>query len=135
MKKIFLTVAFTLFGLPALGQPAGPMLTFCEQSFTVTAGATSITEFVPASTGKRIVVCGYEVGAGAAGATFQLSYGKGINCNVGTTVLPAPWRVAIGGELINGGTGVGKVTPVNQALCYAITGTGLLTAVVYYDQY
>jgi hypothetical protein len=135
MKKIFLAVALTLFGLSALGQPAGPMQTFCEQSFTVSAGVTSTTEFVPASTGKRIVVCGYEVGAGAAGATFQLSYGTGINCNVGTTVLPAPWAIGIGGELINRGTGVGKVTPVNQALCYAITGTGLLTAVVYYDQY
>ncbi len=135
MKKIFLAVALTLFGLSAVGQPVGPMHTFCSQSFTVTAGATSITEFVSASIGKTIVVCGYEVGAGAAGATFQLSYGTGVNCSIGTTVLPAPWRVAIGGELINGGTGVGKVTPVNQALCYAIAGTGLLTAVVYYDQY
>jgi hypothetical protein len=135
MKKIFLAVAFTLFGLSVVGQPVGPMHTYCSQSFTLTAGATSITEFVPASTDKRIVVCGYKVEAAAAGVTFQLSYGTGVNCNVGTTVLPAPWPVAIGGELINEGTGVGKVTPVNQALCYAITGTGLLTAVVYYDQY
>jgi hypothetical protein len=135
MKKIFLAAALTLFGLSALGQPVGPMQTYCEQSFTVTAGATSITEFVPASTGKRIVVCGYAVGAGAAGATFQLSYGTGINCNVGTTVLPAPWAVGIGGELINRGTSLGEVTPVSQALCYAITGTGPVTAVVYWDQY
>ena len=101
MKKIFLAVALILFGLSALGQPVGPVQTYCEQSFTVTASATSITELVPASTGKRIVVCGYEVGAGAAGATFQLSYGTGVNCNVGTTVLPAPWAIGIGGELIN----------------------------------
>ena len=135
MKKIVLTVALTLFGLSALGQPAGPMQTFCERSFTVTAGATSITEFVPASTGKRIVVCGYEVGAGAAGATFQLSYGTGVNCKVGTTVLAGPWPVGINGELINRGTGVGEVTPVSQALCYAIIGKGLLNATVYWDQY
>jgi len=135
MKKMFLAVALTLFGLSALGQPVGPMQTFCSQSFTVTAGATSITQFVRASVGKRIVVCGYAVGAGAAAATFQLSYGTGVNCNVGMTVLPAPWAIGIGGELINRGTGVGKVTPVNQALCYAITGTGVLTAVVYFDQY
>src|ERR1700747_1604839 len=112
MNKILLAVALIVFGLSAVGQPVGPMHSFCSRSFTVTAGATSITEFVPASTDKRIVVCGYEVGAAAAGVTFQLSYGTGVNCNVGTTVLPAPWPVAIGGELINGGTGVGKVTPV-----------------------
>ena len=135
MKKIFLAVALTLFGLSALGQPVGPMQTFCSQSFSVTAGATSIRQFVPASTGKRIVVCGYAVGAGAAEATFQLSFGTGVNCNVGTTVLPAPWPIAIDGQVVNRGTGVGKVSPVNQALCYAITGTGPLTAVVYYDQY
>ena len=135
MEKIFLAVALTLFGLSALGQPVGPMQTFCSQSFSVTAGATSIRQFVPASTGKRIVVCGYAVGAGAAAATFQLSYGTGVNCNVGTTVLPAPWALGIGGELINRGTSVGPVSPVSQALCYAITGTGVLTAVVYYDQY
>ena len=58
-----------------------------------------------------------------------------VNCNVGTAVLSAPWAIGIGGELINRGTGVGEVTPVSQGLCYAITGTGLLTAVVYFDQY
>jgi hypothetical protein len=125
----------TLFGLSAQGQPVGPMQTYCERSFTVTARATSITEFVRASTGKRIVVCGYVFEAGAAGVTFQLSYGTKVNCNVGTTVLPGPWALGINGELTNRGTSVGEVTPVSQALCYAITGTGLLTAVVYFDQY
>ena len=94
-----------------------------------------MTQQVAAVAGQRVVVCGYVLNAGASTATFLLSYGTGTNCSTGTTALTPTFSLPINGVVANRGVTVGEATAVGSALCYTITGTGPMNAVVYYDQY
>jgi hypothetical protein len=133
--KRLLAIAILALCSEARAQPVGPLASFCSKSFQVSAGATALTQFVAAQSGQRIQICGYVINAGAAAGTFQLEYGTGTNCGTGTQALTPAWSLGINGVLSNRGLGVGESTPLGQALCYVITGTGPVGAVVYWDQY
>jgi hypothetical protein len=134
--RIALVVALVLLSTTrALGQSIGPGPAYCGKSFFVSAGATAMTQQVAPVAGARVVICGYVLNAGAAAATFLLSYGTGSNCGTGTTALTPTFSLPINGVVANRGVTVGEATAVGSALCYTITGTGPMNAVVYYDQY
>jgi hypothetical protein len=74
MKKLFaaLLVVLVLWPGDALGQQVvGPPALYCNKSFIVSAGATSITQVVAGVASQSIHICGYVLNAGAAAATFQ----------------------------------------------------------------
>jgi hypothetical protein len=133
--RIALVLLVLLSATRALAQTVGPGPAYCAKSFFVSAGATTMTQQVAPIAGQRVVVCGYVLNAGSAAATFLLSYGTGSNCGTGTTALTPTFSLPINGVVANRGVTVGETTPLGQALCYTITGTGPMNAVVYYDQY
>jgi hypothetical protein len=135
MRSALVVALVVLLSARALAQSVGPSPAYCAKSFFVSAGATAITQQVAPVAGQRVMICGYVLNAGAAAASFQLEYGTGTNCGTGTQALTPQWSLGINGVLSNGGFGVGEATAVGSALCYTITGTGPLNAVVYYDQY
>jgi hypothetical protein len=135
MLRIALVLLVLLSATRALAQSVGPGPAYCSRSFFVSAGATAITQQVAAVAGQRVVICGYVLNAGAATATFLLSAGTGTNCGTGTNALTPTFSLPINGIIANRGVTVGETTPVGQALCYTITGTGPMNAVVYFDQY
>jgi hypothetical protein len=53
----------------------------------------------------------------------------------GTTALTPAFSVGINGVLVSRSPFVGLSTPASQALCWAVTGTGPLNAIVYYGQF
>jgi len=134
MKKLLLLLGLFL-STGAQAQQVGPPPLYCNQSFQVSAGATAITQIVAAVAGRAIHICGYDINAGAAAGTFQLSTGTGANCGTGTTSITPAFSLAINGVLSARNTTVWYSTPQGNALCYTITGTGPVQALVSYGQY
>lgn len=126
-----------LLGLivPATAQQAGPPALYCNKTFVVSAGATATTQIVPAIPGQSVHVCGYDIDAGAAAATFQLITGTGVNCATNTVNVTPAFSLGSNGVLVSRPGNVWYSSPTNNALCYAITGTGPLQAVVSYAQF
>jgi len=120
---------------PAFSQAVGPPALFCNKSFTVSAGATAITQVVAAASGSAVHICGYDINAGAAAGTFQLSTGTGTNCGTGTVNITPAFSLGINGVLVSRPGAVWYSSPSGNALCYTITGTGPINAVVLYGQY
>jgi hypothetical protein len=143
MRYIFpaTLLVLLLWTEPALSQQAGAQQVYCGRSFTVSAGATSITQAVAGVVGQTIAVCGYEINAGAAAGTFQLTAGTGTNCNTNTVNITPVYTLGINGVLASRLPNAFYSTPipvppaVGYSLCYTITGTGPINALVTYHQY
>lgn len=136
MKKLLLILGLVLYGGPAYPQASGPPAAiFCNKSFVVSAGATAITQIVALVSGQAIHICGYDINAGAAAGTFQLTVGTGSNCGTNTTNVTPAFSLGINGVLSSRNTSVWYSSPAGYALCYTITGTGPVNAVVSYGQY
>jgi hypothetical protein len=119
---------------PAQPQIGGVGGAGCGQTFQGTVGA--LAQIVAAgATGQRVLVCGYEVTAGAATGTFQLEYGTGTNCGTGTTALTPAYTLGINGVLVSRSPVAQMQTPANNALCWVSTGTGPVVATVYFGLY
>jgi hypothetical protein len=116
-----------------LAQP--PVEVLCSRSFTVSAGATPTTIGVAARPGFQTVICGYDINAGAAPATFQLLYGTGALCSGSPVNLTPAFSLGINGVLVSRSSNASMTAPPNNAVCYNITGTGPINAVVYYSQF
>jgi hypothetical protein len=122
-------------GEPAKAQTAGPPAVYCNKSFVVGAGATSITQVVAAVTGQAIHICGYDINAGAAAGTYQLTVGTGTNCNANTVNVTPVFALGINGVLSSRNTVVWFSSAQGAQLCHTITGTGPINAVVSYGQF
>jgi hypothetical protein len=126
---------------PSSAQQAGAQQVYCGRVLTVSAGATSITAAVTATTTQIIAVCGVTINAGAAAATFKLTVGTGTNCNANTTDITPAWSLGINGQMVDThpvawySTPSGQVSGLSWQLCYTITGTGPMNANVYYHLY
>jgi hypothetical protein len=115
--------------------PAAAQTLTCGRTLVISAGATSIIQAVAASSSTSVVtICGYELNAGAAAATFQLTGGTGTNCNVNTVSLTPVFSLGINGVLVSRSITPQMQTAPGSSLCYTITGTGPMNAVVYYQQ-
>jgi hypothetical protein len=131
-----LLVAGLLIGVAdSPGQQVGPPALYCNRSFVVSAGATSITQIVAPVATQAIHICGYDINAGAAAGTFQLTVGTGTNCNANTAQVTPVFSLGINGVLSSRNTTAWYSTPQGYQLCYTITGTGPVGAVVSYGQY
>jgi|SRR5215831_15338549 len=120
---------------PSAAQQAGAQSVYCGRSFTVSAGATSITAAVTANADQFMAICGYTLNAGAATATFQLTVGTGTNCNANTVQITPPYQLGINGVLVDRQVTAFYSTPKGYQLCYTITGTGPIEALVTYHLY
>lgn len=134
MRKfnIAAVLGLALSGLFTVGPAAAQTLT-CGRTVVLSAGATSITKTVSSSPGSVIVICGYELNAGAAAATFKLTGGTGTNCNANTVDLTPVFSLGINGVLISRSPLPQMQTAPGSDLCYTITGTGPMNAIVYYQ--
>jgi hypothetical protein len=120
---------------PSSAQQAGAQQVYCGRSFVVSAGATSITQAVAGVAGQVIAVCGVDLNAGAAAGTFQLTVGTGTNCNTNTTNITPVWSLGINGVMTSRLPVAYFTSPSGYQLCYTITGTGPINALVTYHQY
>ena len=138
MKKLFaaLLVVMVVWPGDAFGQQVvGPPALYCNKSFVVSALATAITQVVAGLAGQSIHICGYVLNAGAAAATFQLTVGTGANCGTGTVNITPAFSLGVNGVLVDRGPYVWFSSAQGSALCYAVTGTGPMNALVSYGQY
>jgi len=145
MKRLFLPALVGILLLagcqPSSAQQAGAQQVYCGRVLTVSAGATSITAAVTGTTGQIIAVCGYDINAGAAAGTFQLTVGTGTNCNANTLAITPTFSLGINGVLVSRSPVAFYTTPTPVSpitgwqLCYTITGTGPINANVYYHLY
>lgn len=120
---------------PSSAQQAGAQQVFCGRSFVVSAGATSITAIVTAAADQFMAICGFTINAGAAAGTFKLTVGTGTNCNANTTDITPTWSLGINGVLTDRLVSAFYTTPKGYQLCYTITGTGPINALVAYHLY
>jgi hypothetical protein len=135
MKRVLAALVLCLAATVAQAQVSGPPPLYCNRSFVVSAGATAITQAVAPVAGQAVHLCGFDINAGAAAGTFQLSVGTGTNCGTGTLNVTPAFSLGINGVLSSRNTTVWYSTPQGSALCYTITGTGPINAVVSYGQY
>jgi hypothetical protein len=138
MKKLILIALsglFGLFGTGAWAQTAGPPNLYCNKSVVVSASATAITQIVAPVTGQSIHVCGYDLNAGAAAETYQLTVGTGVNCNANTVNVTPAFSLGINGVLVSRPGFVWFSSIQGAQLCHTIGGTGPINAVVSYGQF
>jgi hypothetical protein len=128
MKKLLLALL-----LAFLTGPAAAQTLTCGRTLVISAGATSIIQAVAATGTQVIVICGYDLNSGAAASTFQLTGGTGTNCNANTVQLTPPFSLGINGVLTSRAITPQMQTAPGSSLCYTITGTGPMNAVVYYQ--
>ena len=115
-------------------QQVGPPNLYCNKSFTVSLGATAITQVVAGVAGQSIHICGYDLNAGAAAGTYQLTVGTGSNCNANTVNVTPAFSLGVNGVLVSR-SGVWFSSIQGAQRCHTITGTGPINAVVSYGQY
>jgi hypothetical protein len=135
--RVGLLGLFGLLGLvgQAVAQQVGPPNLYCNKSLVVSAGATSITQVVAGVVGQSIHICGYDVNAGAAAGTYQLTVGTGSNCNANTVQVTPAFSLGINRVLVSR-NGFAWFSSIQGAqLCHTIGGTGPINAVVSYGQY
>ena len=137
MKKVLLALcALLALGAEAQAQQIGPAPVYCNKFFTINAAAaTSILQIVAPVGNQTIYVCGLTLNAGAAAATFSLTAGTGANCNTSPLIMFPTVQLGINGVLDSRSPVIGSTSDPGDALCYTITGTGPLSAVVYYGQF
>jgi hypothetical protein len=121
-------------GEPAKAQTVGPPALYCNKSFVVSAGATSQAQVVAAVAGQSIHICGYDINAGAAAGTYQLTVGTGVNCNANTVNVTPVFSLGINGVLVSRAP-IWFSSAQGAQLCHTITGTGPINAVVSYGQF
>ena len=138
MRKLLLALLLALASaVPAASQPGGQPL-ICTKTFQVSQAAVALTKIVSGVTGTSINICGYAANAGAAAATFALSYGTGTNCATGTVSITPVFALGINGVMVDHVTGANIAIPsvnasgVANDLCLVTTGTGPLGIIVYY---
>lgn len=141
MKKLLLALGLWLVAIaPAWAQAVGGQPVICNNRFQVSQGAVALTKIVSGVTGTQITICGYAANAGAAAATFQLSYGTGTNCGTNTTAIVPVYSLAINGVMVDHNPYAMFTVPqftsgVISDLCLVTTGTGPLAITVWYGQF
>jgi hypothetical protein len=138
MRRLLVIAGLLLLygcGEPAKSQTTGPPALYCNKSFTVSLGATSITQVVAGVANQAIHICGYDILTGAAAATYQLTVGTGTNCNANTVNITPAFSIPANGGLVSRNTTVWFSSAQGAQLCHTITGTGPVTAVVSYGQF
>ena len=134
MLALFALLALLFGAEPALSQGAGAQVVPCGRSFTVTGGATPITQQIAGVAGQSIHVCGYAINAGAAAGTFQLTVGTGTNCGTNTLNITPVYSLGVNGVLVDRTVSAWYSSPSGYSLCYTITGTGPMNVLVTYHQ-
>ena len=139
MKKLALLALLLSCGA-AQAQVVGGQQIVCNKTFQVSQAATALTKIISGVSGTTINLCGWAANAGAATATFALSYGTGTNCGTGTTSITPVYSLAINGVLVDR-SGIANIavpqqnaSGVLQDLCLVTTGTGPLAITIYYFQ-
>lgn len=110
------------------------ILTPCDQSAVISGATAATAAIAAASTGKRVVVCGFTVTGGGA-TSFKLVYGTGATCGTGTADLTGAMELG-DNTSIGFGDGLSTIrTPVSQALCWVNSAAVQISGVVSYGQY
>jgi hypothetical protein len=125
-----------LFGAPWFLQDAHaqsfspPSSHLCDR---VTTG-TAAQQIVAAAASANIYVCGYDVDAIGANASFSLAYGTGTNCNVGTTnISPVISGSNQGNAFVDHTIFAFLTLPTGQNLC--VTSDSNTDYAIYWGQY
>lgn len=131
-------IGLALIGLGLTGAPAQPVgppnEIVCNKINNGSSGATVGVAIAPVA-GQQISICGWNVTAGAAAATFQLLAGQGATCGTQTATVTPVIPLAINGNNTDH-TGQAWVSlPTLSNLCISITGTGPVAYQIYYSQF
>jgi hypothetical protein len=99
-------------------------------SVPIAVSAAGTVQLVAAVSAEAIYVTDWDVVAGGTG-TFQLEYGTGTNCAIGTTALTGTYSTTAQ----FGRAGVGHLfIPASNALCIVTTGAAASQGFVAYAQ-
>jgi hypothetical protein len=128
-----LAMGLGLTGAPA--QPVGPPNEIvCNRVNNGSSGPTVGVAIAPVAN-QQISICGFNVTAGAAAATFQLLAGQGGTCGTQTATVTPVIPLPINGNVTDH-TGAAWVSlPTLSNLCISITGTGPVAYQIYYAQF
>lgn len=134
MKHVTLCLIL-LLALVACPSAASAQRACDRVSFVTGVGATPVTEFVAGTGAQRVYLCGYMLTASGNAATFQLFSGSGTNCATNKTALTNVVSLPNGGNLVNRLATPTQYTPPGEAMCAEVTGTGTISATVYWAQF
>lgn len=112
----------------ALAQTSFPVP---SQQVSIAGTVATITQIIPITTGKQIVVTAIQQ-VPVATSVVTYSYGTGTNCASGTTTLTGAMTFA-SGQVLNMGSGNGPILilPPGNALCITIATGAAPGSLVY----
>jgi hypothetical protein len=136
LRLIAIVGSLLLYGCgePAKAQTVGPPPLYCNKVFQISSGSAGAV-IANGVAGQSIHICGYDINAGAAAASFGLYVGTGSICTTNLTNIVPNMSLGINGVMVSRNTTVWYSSPPGYSLCFNITGTGPITAVVSYGQY
>jgi hypothetical protein len=131
-----LVVLLALWAGPAFSQAVGPQPIYCNKAYSQNnVAATSATTIIFAG-GKTISMCGWNISnTGGSSSTVAFTAGTGTNCGTNTVNPGLSILVGNGQNNIDHDTVASASMIQGYDLCWTITGSGTINAVIYYGLY
>jgi len=131
MKKLLLLLL--LVG-PANAQVGAPVVQ-CNANYSQAGlgGPVAQVKIIQDVPGKQISVCGWNISnTGGASVTITFTGGTGTNCGTNNVATGIAITVGNGQSNIDHNPSAFASVPTGYDLCWTITGSGTVNAVVYY---
>jgi hypothetical protein len=140
MRKLILTcgLLLALLPAPAPAQEVGPSPVYCNNTFAVSgqSGPVAQTRIVQNPGNAVISLCGWNISnTGGAAVTITFQGGTGSNCGTNTATANMAVTVSNGAQNIDHDPVASRSMAQGQDLCWTITGTGNVNAIIFYGMY
>ena len=127
-----------LWQSPAFPQEIGPSPIYCNSTYSVSgqSGPIARTTIVANNGNQTISMCGWNISnTGGAAVTMSFQAGTGTNCGTNTIVGTTAVTVSNGAQNIDHDPVASFSIPKGMDLCWTVTGTGNLNAVIFFGAY
>jgi hypothetical protein len=142
MRKLLALLAALLGAFlwqsPAFAQEIGPSPIYCNSTYSVSgqSGPIAQTRIVQNNGSQTISMCGWNIAnTGGAAVTISFQSGTGTNCGTNTVVGTTAVTVGNGAQNIDHDPVASFSIGKGQDLCWTVTGTGNINAVIFFGAY
>ena len=142
MRKLLALLAALLGAFlwqsPTFAQEIGPSPIYCNSTYSVSgqSGPIAQTRIVQNNGSQTISMCGWNISnTGGAAVTISFQAGTGTNCGTGTIVGTTAVTVSNGAQNIDHDPVASFSIPKGMDLCWTVTGTGNINAVIFFGAY